>query len=215
MVYLRSQWTPNVQIKYFIFDWSIYRLFLLNTGWKLIPNNFIRICVLAMKHSWTKSAFWDVNNKKWHKWAKFVSPSLFKDTYGLPVLAKAPNIKIKYFMFDWSIYTLLVLNTGWKRESLQMKIFVNVCSTWNIFEIKTRLETWINRNVVNCVSFFHLSYLITLMAYLCSQWTPNEQIKYFMFDWSICKLFVLNRGWKCTLQIMIFVCFLDEKRSWT
>jgi hypothetical protein len=46
------------------------------------------------------------------------------------------------------------------------------------------------------LSLFTLSYLITLMAYLCSKRTPNVQIKYFMFDWSSYRLFVLNRSWK-------------------
>jgi hypothetical protein len=55
-------------------------------------------------------------------------------------------------------------------------------------------------------NFFHLYYLITLTVYLCSQWTPNVQINYFMFYWSIYKLFVLNRcGKRESLHIMIFV----------
>jgi hypothetical protein len=99
-----------------------------------------------------------------------------------------------------------VLNTGWKRDSLQVMIFVNVCSTWSKDELKTRFEAWLTRNVVNGVSLFHLYYLITLMAYLCSQWTSNVQIMYFMFDWSISILLVQHRGWKLvSLQIMIFV----------
>jgi hypothetical protein len=108
-------------------------------------------------------------------------------------------------MFDWTIYRLFVLNRCWKRDSLQMLIFVNVCSTWSIVELKRCFETRISRNVVNGVRFFTLL-LITLMAYLCLQWTPDVQIKYLMFDWSIYRLFVLNRGWNCdSLQIMIFV----------
>jgi hypothetical protein len=85
-------------------------------------------------------------------------------------------------------------------------IFVIVSSTCNMVELKTHFETWITRNDVNGVSWFHLSYLITLMAYLCSQRTPNVQIKYFMFDWPIYRQFELNRGWKRDPhQIMIFV----------
>jgi hypothetical protein len=120
----------------------------------------------------------------------------------------APNVEIKYFMFDWSIYRLFVLNRGWKLDFLQMMIFVNVCSTCNIVEQKTRFETRITRNDVNGVNIFHLPYLITLMGYLCSQWAPDVQIKYFMFDWLIYRLFVLNRGWKPDpLQMKIFVKF--------
>jgi hypothetical protein len=85
-------------------------------------------------------------------------------------------------------------------------IIAYVCSTWSIVKLKKRFETWITRNYVNGVSLFNLTYLITLMTYLCSLRTPNVQMEYFMFDWSILTLFVLNRGWKRdSLQIMIFV----------
>jgi hypothetical protein len=116
------------------------------------------------------------------------------------------NVQIKDFKFDWSIYRLLVLNRGWKRDSLQMMIFVYVCTTWGIVELKTRFETWITRNGIKSVSLFHLPNLITLMAYLCSQQTSNFQIKYFKLDWSIYRIFVLNTACKRdVLQIMIFV----------
>jgi hypothetical protein len=112
-----------------------------------------------------------------------------------------------HFIFDWPMYRLFVLNTGWKRDSLKMMIFVNVCTTWSmVVQLITRFETWITRNDVNGVSWFHLSYLITLMSYLSSEWTPNVQIEYFMFHWSINTPFVLNRTWnRAFLQIMIFV----------
>jgi hypothetical protein len=83
-------------------------------------------------------------------------------------------------------------------------IFVYVCSTWGIVELKTRFETWITWNGVNGVWLFHLSYLLTHMAYLWSQRTPNVPIKYFIFDWPIYRLFVLNTGLKrYSLQMMI------------
>jgi hypothetical protein len=111
-----------------------------------------------------------------------------------------------YFMFDWSIYCPFLLNRGWKRESLQMKLFVYFRLTWFMVDLKTRFKKWITINDVNGVSLFHISNLITLTSYLCSQRTPNVQIKYFIFDWSIYRLFVLNRGWNLdSLQIMIFV----------
>jgi hypothetical protein len=117
-----------------------------------------------------------------------------------------PNFQMHYFMFDWSIYRLFVLNSGWKCVPLQMMIFLIICSTWSMVELKTRIEAWITRNDVNVVRFFHLLYLITLRAYLCSQRTPTVQINYFMFDWSIYRLFVLNNSWKHdSLQIMLFV----------
>jgi hypothetical protein len=108
-------------------------------------------------------------------------------------------------MCDWSIYRQFVLNMGWKRDYLQMMIFVYVCSTCSIVELKSRFETWMTRNDVNNVNLF-FSYLITLMTYLCSHRAPHVQIVYFIFDWSIYRLFVLNRGRKLdSIQMMIFV----------
>jgi hypothetical protein len=99
-----------------------------------------------------------------------------------------------------------VLNRLWKHVSLRIMIIVYVCLTWSIVELKTRFETWITWNAVNVVRLFHLIYLIKLMVYLCSQWKPNVQIKYCMFDCSIYRLFVLNTGWKRdSLQMMIIV----------
>jgi hypothetical protein len=219
-------------MQYFMFNWSIYRLFVLKRGWKResIRNIVIRICFLVMKHRWTENAFWDVNNKKcrkwckiltpilfnhsyglpvitmdtkcpnqvynvwlvdlqticakyglktWFspiddirkclldikhgsnenafrdvinkKWCKFVSPVLFNNTYALPALTKDTKFQIKYFIFDWLIYRIFVLNRSWKSDSLQIMTFVYICSTWSIVEIKTRFETWIKRNVVNGV----------------------------------------------------------------
>jgi hypothetical protein len=134
--------------------------------------------------------------------------SLFHLSYLITLMAYlclqwTHNVQMKYFMFDWSIYRQYVLNRSCKRDSLQISIFVYVSSTWGIVELKTRLENWITRNDVNGVSLYHLFYLITLMAYLCSQRTPNVQIKYFVFHCSIYRLFELNTGWKIdSLQMM-------------
>jgi hypothetical protein len=122
-----------------------------------------------------------------------------------PCSERTPHVQIKYFMFEYSIYRLFVLYTCRKRDSIQMMICVNVCSPCNIDELKTRFETWITRNDINGVSLFNLSNLIILMAYLCSQRTQNVQIKYFIFDWSIYSLFVLNTGWKRdSIKMMVF-----------
>jgi hypothetical protein len=119
-----------------------------------------------------------------------------------------PNVQIKYFMFDWSTYSLFVLNRGWKHDSLQIMIFVYVCTTWSVVELKTRFETWLTGNDVNGVNLVHLSYLITLMVCVISQRTPIVKIKYFMFVWSIYIAFVLNTGWKRdSIQMLIFVNF--------
>jgi hypothetical protein len=165
LAYLCSQWTQSFQIKYFIFDCSIYRLFVLNKGWKR-DSLQIMICVkfcstwsiLELK---TRFETWitrnDVNGV-------FFSPFIFNDTYALPVLTMDTKCSNQVF-YIW----LVVPNRGWKRDYLQMMIFINVCSTWSMVDVKMRFETWITRNVVNGVSLFHPSYLITLMAYLCLQ----------------------------------------------
>jgi hypothetical protein len=129
----------------------------------------------------------------------------------------APKVQIKYFIFVLSNCRPFVLNTGWKLESLKMMIFVNFCSTWSMVEFKTRFEPWITRNDVKGVTLFHLSFVITLKAYLFSQWTPNVQMKYFMFDWTIYRLFVLNTRLETWLfpNHDIHICFLEKKHSRT
>jgi hypothetical protein len=107
MAYLFSQPTPNVQIKQFVLHWTIYRLFVLNTGWKRdsLQMMNIRKCLLAMKHGSTKNAFWDVN-KKWRIWCKFVFPFLINKSYVLIVCAmdtKCPNELFYVWLFDLQI----------------------------------------------------------------------------------------------------------------
>jgi hypothetical protein len=112
-----------------------------------------------MQRIWTKNAFWVVNNKKWRKRCKFFLLSYLITLIAFLCSQWAPNPQIKFFMFDWSIYRLFVLNTGWKSDPVQMNIFVNICSTCIVVELKTRLETWNARNDLNGVYLFHLSYL--------------------------------------------------------
>jgi hypothetical protein len=96
------------------------------------PINDISTCLIDMQRSWTKTLFetrkarYDVNGV-----------SLFHHSYLKTIMTymcshRIPNIQIKYFMFDWSIYRLFVLNTDWKHYSPQMMVFVNICSTWSI-----------------------------------------------------------------------------------
>jgi hypothetical protein len=112
-------------------------------------------------------------------------PSLFKNTYGLPVFTMHTTCPNQVF-YEWlvDLQTICAKSIG-KRESLQIIKFVHVCSTWGIVELKMPFETWITRNDLNGVRLFHLPYLITLTFYQCSQWTPHFQIKYSMFDWYI------------------------------
>jgi hypothetical protein len=134
-----------------------------------------------MRHSRTQNAFWDVNSKKWRKWC------LYHFSYLIILMSYLcsqwkPTVQIKYFMLDWTIYRLFVLNRGWKIDCLPIMIFVclidsrhnRINAFWDVNNKKKR-KWWL----------IHFSYLITLMAYLSSQRTPNVQMKYFMFDWSI------------------------------
>jgi hypothetical protein len=196
MVYLCSQWKPKVQIKYFIFDWSIHGLFVLNRGWK---RDSLQIMIFVHVTSTWSTVELITRFETWIKRNDVNGVSLFHFSYLITLMAylcsqSTPKVQIKYFMFDWSIYRLFVLNRSWQRDSLLIMIFVFVSSTWSIVEIKTRFETWITRNDVNGARSFHLPYLITHMAYLCSQRTPNAHITYFMFEFLIYRLFVLNTG---------------------
>jgi hypothetical protein len=157
------------------------------------PNNlFVYVCsTWSLVELKTRFVTWITRND-------VNGVSLFKLSYLKTLMAclcsqRTRNVQINYFMFDWSIYRLFVLNTVWKRDSFQMMIFVNGCSTGSMVQVKTRFDASITRNDVYGVSLFHLSYLLTLMAYLFSQKAPSAQIIYFMLDWSIYTLFVLNR----------------------
>jgi hypothetical protein len=156
LAYLCSQWEPNVQIKYFMFDCSIYRLFVLNRGCKLdsLSKEWYSNCFFDMNHSWTKYAFWDVYNKKWRKWCKFALPFFFSNNYGLPVLTMDTKCTNQVF-YVWSIYRLLVLNRGWKRVSPNNYIHIfllDMRHSWT----RNAFVTWIRRKDVNGVSLFHL-----------------------------------------------------------
>jgi hypothetical protein len=112
-------------------------------------------------------------------------------------------------MCHWSIYRLFVLHTGRKLDSLQMIIIVNVCSSWSIFQLKTRFEASITTKDVNGVTFFHLPNLITLGLPVLTMDTkcPNQVL----YDW-----LVLNRGWKRdSPNNDIRICLLDMRHSWT
>jgi hypothetical protein len=208
MAYLCSQRTPNFHIMYFMFPWFIYRPFVLNMGWK---RDLLQIMIFVNVCSTCNMVELNTRFETWIKINDVNGVSSFHISNLITLMAYlcsqwTPKVQIKYFMFDWSIYRLFVINRGSKRDRLQIMIFVNVYTSCNMVEVKKRFETWITINDVNCVSLFHLSCLTTLMAYLCPQRTPNVQIIYFMFDCSIYRLFVLNTGWKRdSLQLIIFV----------
>jgi hypothetical protein len=184
-----------------MFHRSIYRLFVLNRGWKRsLHNHSLRKFCLTWGIDELKARF-----EKWITRNDVNGVGLFYLSYLITLMVylrsqSTPNVQIKCFMFDWSMYRLCVLSRGLKRDSLQIMIFVYVCSTWGLVQINTRFDNWITWNDINGICLFYLSYLIKLMVYLCSQLTPNVQMKCFMFDRSMYRLCVLNRGWKVTLS---------------
>jgi hypothetical protein len=126
MAYLCSQRAPNIQIKYFMFDWWIYRLFALN---KTLKRNSVQMMIFVnVCSTWSlvyiKDTFWYVSNKRWRKWCKFVSTFSFNNTYGLPVLTmdtRCPNQLFYVWLVDLhTICAKLCLETF----SLQIMIFV-------------------------------------------------------------------------------------------
>jgi hypothetical protein len=194
-----------------MFDCSIYIVFVLNRAWK-------RVSLQIMLFGYVCST-WGIVELK----IRFESLITRIEINGvslcyLPFLItlmvylcskRTPNVQMMYFMFDLSIYSIFVLNRSWKRESPNNVIRI-VYSTWGIVELKTRFETRIRSDDVYGVSLYNLSHLITLIAYLCSEKSPNVQINCFMFDCSIYKLFVLNTSRKRDSLQMIF-----ENDCWT
>jgi hypothetical protein len=144
LAYLWSQWTPNVQIKYFMFYCSIYILFVLYRAGK---RDLLQIVLFVNVWSTCSivefiNAFWDLNNKKWRKWCKFVSTFYLITLMAYLCSQCTPKVQIKYFMFDCSIYRQFVLNRGWKRDTLQIMILVYVCSKCSEVELKTHFQSW-------------------------------------------------------------------------
>jgi hypothetical protein len=95
-------------------------------------------------------------------------------------------------------------------------IFVYVCSTWSIVENKTRFKTWITRNDVNGLSLFQLPYLITLMAYLCSQrhlMSKSSILCLIGRSTGYCAKYGLNM-WFSLIEYIPKYLF-DVKHSWT
>jgi hypothetical protein len=137
MAYLLSQRTPNVQIICFIFDWWMYRLFVLNTTLKRNSVQimiFVNVCS-TLRMVYIKDAFWYVNNNKRRKWCKFVSRFSFDDSYGLSVLAmdtNCPNQVYHVWLVDvQSISAKLGLETCLSpNNDIRIRLH-NVRHSWN------------------------------------------------------------------------------------
>jgi hypothetical protein len=135
------------QFKYIIFDWLLYRLFVLNRSWKsdsLQIMTFVHICstwsIDELKTRFETWITWNDVNGNWFTYLIYLCSHCER------------NDQIKYFMFDWSIYGLFALNRCSKLESFQIMIFVNLCWTWDIVELKTSFETWRTCNDINGLS---------------------------------------------------------------
>jgi hypothetical protein len=105
------------------------------------PNHNIHICLFDMQCNWTKNVFWKVNNRKWRKLCIFPSPFLFNNTYGLPGLTMGNKSSNQEF-YVWFVDLQNTCAKYWlETESHQLMIFVYVCSTCCVVELKTCFET--------------------------------------------------------------------------
>jgi hypothetical protein len=171
------------------------------------PNDDIRKCLLDVKRGSNKNAFWDVNNKKWRKWFKFVSPFLFNNTYGLTVPTmdtKFSNQVFYVWLVDFQtirakevLETWLSPNNDIELYLLDMQRSWTKNARWNLKSGK-----WRKWSKYISPLLFNNTYGLTVLTV-----DTKCPFKYFMFDWSIYKNFVLNRGWKLdSLQILVYVC---------
>jgi DNA-directed RNA polymerase subunit RPC12/RpoP len=137
-------------------DWSIYILLVFNRGWirdSLQMMIFAYVCsTCSLVELNTRFETWTTRNDVKFLYFPHLSYLITRTAY----LGSqwAPYVQIKYFILGWSIYRLLVLNRVWIRDSVQMMIFVYICWTCSIIELKTRFETW---NKVNGVYTSHIS----------------------------------------------------------
>jgi hypothetical protein len=104
-----------------------------------------------------------------------------------------PNVQNKYFVWLVDLHT--IYGTYKQKTWFHTKNDIRIClvDMRHVWSIKRFLRR-VKQEMTKMVFLFHISYLITLMAYLCSKWTPNVQIEYFMFVRSA--EYVLNTGWK-------------------
>jgi hypothetical protein len=123
-----------------------------------------------MRHSWTKNAFWNLNTKKWLN-------GVFCIQFYYLITSLSQGIKLtcahnghqlfKSRFYFWLVHLQAIcakygLET-WFPPNDDIRIF---CSTCSVVEVKTLFETWRARNDVIGVYWFHLSYLITVLAFL-------------------------------------------------
>jgi hypothetical protein len=138
---------PNDENGVMVFD--IY-IFCSGLDWNMTWANSENTCIVAPRIVYL---YWI--------WSSITWSFLFNNCFGAGHCAYlcsllVPMVQIRYFTFQWSIYTQFVLNKGWKLDSHQMIIFVYMRSTCSVVELKTRFERWIARTEVNGVYSFDL-----------------------------------------------------------
>jgi hypothetical protein len=153
----------------------------------LSPNNEIRIYLLDMGHIWTKNAFWDVNNRKWRTWCKIVSPFLYNNTYGFPMLTMDTKCPKEVFYVG-----LVDLHNICSKQGLETWLTPNIGIRICLPDMEHRwtkyaFEKWITRNDVNGVRLFHFFINNTYGLRALTTYTkfPIQffvQIKYLMCD---------------------------------
>jgi hypothetical protein len=141
-----------------------------------------------MQRIWNKNAIWDVKSMKWGKWCinfpHFLINNCFFAGCMLPMVTKYRNHVFYVWLVDLqTISDKYGLETWFSPNEDIVKCWLDIQFSW------TKNAFWhvSNKKCRKWCKISHLFYLITLMAYLCSQWTPNVQMKYFKFDWSICR----------------------------
>jgi hypothetical protein len=106
-----------------------------------------------------------------------------------------------------------VLNAAWKLDSFQTRIFVYVCSTGNVVELKTLFETWIERNIINGVYSLHVQLIWAIYAQKSFRW--NEYTPFTSFPafqvWN--RLFSSNKLNVEQTYTNIIICILYEMKT--
>jgi hypothetical protein len=159
-----------------------------------------------MKHSWTYNAYCDENNNKWRKWCEFVSPLILNNTYGLPVFTKETKCPNKVFYVWFAELQITCTKYGLEKSFLPndeiRKCLLDIKQSW----IKNASWDLNNKKWRKwCMFVSRFSFNNTYSLHVLTKDTKCP-IKYFMFEWSTYRLFVLNRAWKrYSLQMMIFV----------
>jgi hypothetical protein len=158
-----------------------------------------------------------VNNKKWCKWCKFVSPFLFNNTYGLPVLTidtKSLNQVIYVWLVDlqsicakWEVETWSSPNDDIRKYLLYKKNNWTKYLFWDV--IKKQRRKW---GKFVCPLLFNNTY--DLPVFITDTKYPNQVLYVSLVDLqTICAKNGLEKCFSPNDDIRKF--FVDMKDGWT